>query len=256
MRNSSPATQSSEPSESSPRNPEAAVTDWLSYATDACQRTALVLDTMRKRGNAYKEHLEQGTPPLLKFDHELVLDGRMLSRPCNYALLRIVPGAEIPADPTARPVIVVDPRAGHGPGIGGFKMDSEVGVAMRTGHPVYFITFRPEPENGQTLADVMHAEARFIDEVKQRHPHSANKPVIIGNCQAGGPSRDSQRSTLRWPVHSCWSARPSRTGPAARSSIRCGIAAPLSEERGSPRSAPIWGQVNSTARTSSRTSKN
>jgi hypothetical protein len=36
-------------------------------------------------------------------------------------------GVEI--DPKRRPFVVVDPRAGHGPGIGGFKADSEIGVA-------------------------------------------------------------------------------------------------------------------------------
>src|SRR2546425_90304 len=72
--------------------------DWLDYAIDASQRAALVLDTMRQRGNAYSEHREQGTPPLLKFEHELVLDGRKLPRPCNYALLRIVTGTDMPVD--------------------------------------------------------------------------------------------------------------------------------------------------------------
>jgi hypothetical protein len=183
--------------------PQAALSgaDWLAYATDASQRAALVLDTMRQRGNAYREHREQGTPPLLKFEHELVLDGSTLPRPCNYALLRIVSGMDMPVNPLARAVIVVDPRAGHGPGIGGFKMDSEVGVAMRAGHPVYFITFRPEPEDGQTLADVMQAEVRFIEEVTSRHPQCAAKPVIIGNCQAG------------WAIAGLAALNPGVTGP-------------------------------------------
>ena len=47
-----------------------------------------------------------------------------------------------------RPFVVVDPRAGHGPGIGGFKADSEIGVAMRAGHPCYFVGFTPEPMPG------------------------------------------------------------------------------------------------------------
>src|SRR5262245_40794042 len=120
------------PATAEPSSPSATVsaTDWLAYATDAGQRAALVLDTLRQRGNNYREHHQQGTPPLLKFDHELVLDGRALPRPCNYALLHILNPADLPVDPSARPLIVVDPRAGHGPGIGGFKMDSEVGVAM------------------------------------------------------------------------------------------------------------------------------
>jgi len=80
-------------------------------------------------------------------------------------------------------VIVIDPRAGHGPGIGGFKQDSEVGMALHEGHPVYFVIFFPEPAPGQTLADVHHALRRFVAEVGARHP--GKPPVLYGNCQAG-----------------------------------------------------------------------
>ena len=61
---------------------------------------------------------------------------------------------------------MVDPRAGHGPGIGGFKADSEIGNALKLGHPVYFVTFFPEPVPGQRLVDVMLAEARFLELVR------------------------------------------------------------------------------------------
>lgn len=155
------------------------------YWADAMQRAYLFWDTLLDRGNNYVEHLDQGMPPLLKFDYEVVLEGRTLPEPCNYALLRLVPPAEMKVDPQARPVVVVDPRAGHGPGIGGFKFDSEVGMAMRAGHPVYFVTFRQEPEEGQTLVTVMHAEARFLEEIAKLHPQCKAKPVVIGNCQAG-----------------------------------------------------------------------
>ncbi|MEY2688640.1 MAG: hypothetical protein RL375_2838, partial [Pseudomonadota bacterium] len=47
------------------------------------------------------------------------------------------------------------------------------------------VTFRPQPEEGQTLADVMAAEARFLEVVAERHPEALSKPVVIGNCQAG-----------------------------------------------------------------------
>ena len=80
--------------------------------------------------------------------------------------------------------MIIDPRAGHGPGISGFKEDSQVGVALRDGHPVYFVSFFPEPVPGQTLLDVMAAEQVFVRKVRELHPHSA-KPVIIGNCQGG-----------------------------------------------------------------------
>lgn len=171
------------------------------YFTDAIQRNFLFLDTLLDRGNNYVAHLNEGTPPLLKFEHEIVLDGHDLAEPCNYALLRLVPPAEFPVNLSARPVIVVDPRAGHGPGIGGFKLDSEVGMAMRAGHTVYFVTFRPEPEDQQTLWTVMHAEARFIETVIARHPQSSAKPVVIGNCQAG------------WAMMALNATRPELFGP-------------------------------------------
>lgn len=183
------ATRSTPPSPTvetpTPPSPAAAIGHAVSYLTDAAQRTALFLDTLLDRGNNYIEHLEQGTPPLLKFAHEVVLDGHDMAPPCNYALLRLIPPEHMPVDPQARPVVVVDPRAGHGPGIGGFKFDSEVGRAMHAGHTVYFVTFRPEPEEKQTLFTVMHAEARFLEAVVARHPQCAAKPVVIGNCQAG-----------------------------------------------------------------------
>lgn len=171
------------------------------YLSDALQRSVLLADTLLDRGNNYLEHLEQGTPPLLMFEHELVLDGQHLSEPCNYALLRLIPPQSYPVNPLARPVMVVDPRAGHGPGIGGFKLDSEVGMAMRAGHTVYFVTFRPEPQEGQTLFTVMHAEALFLETVMARHPQCNAKPVVIGNCQAG------------WAMMALNATRPELFGP-------------------------------------------
>lgn len=175
--------------------------DASAYLNDAAQRTFLFLDTLLERGNNYLQHLEQGTPPLLKFEHEVVLDGHDLAHPCNYALLRLIPPEDMPVNRLARPVVVVDPRAGHGPGIGGFKFDSEVGRAMHAGHTVYFVTFRPEPEDGQTLLTVGQAEARFLEEVIARHPQSKAKPVVIGNCQAG------------WAMMALNAMRPELFGP-------------------------------------------
>lgn len=40
-------------------------------------------------------------------------------------------------DPRKRPVVVVAPRAGQRPGIGGFNADSQIGAALPAGHPVY-----------------------------------------------------------------------------------------------------------------------
>ncbi|MEE4464389.1 DUF3141 domain-containing protein, partial [Azotobacter chroococcum] len=157
---------------------------WYRYGVDATQRSVLFWDTLRQRGDDYLEHLQQGQPPLLHFDYETVLDGRTFERPVNYALLRILPPPGVQVDPTLRPYLIIDPRAGHGPGIGGFKDDSQVGVALRAGHPVYFVIFFREPEPGQTLLDVSAAEQRFVRRVRELHPDSP-KPVLVGNCQGG-----------------------------------------------------------------------
>jgi pimeloyl-ACP methyl ester carboxylesterase len=157
---------------------------WKEYVTDASQRTALTLDTLRERGDIFLEHEAGGCPPVLTYDYEVVLDGADLSHPCNYMLLKILPPEGIEIDATARPYIIIDPRAGHGAGIGGFKSDSQVGVALAKGHPVYFVAFRRHPIPGQRLSDVTRAEAEFVREVARRHPESP-KPVITGNCQGG-----------------------------------------------------------------------
>ena len=120
----------------------------MEYGVDAWQRSVLFLDVMRQRAKQYEAHAKQEIAPnVLDFDAELVLDGRTLPRPVNYLLARIVPPEEASTiDPKKRPFVVVDPRAGHGPGIGGFKADSEIGVAMKAGHPCYFVGFLPEPD--------------------------------------------------------------------------------------------------------------
>jgi tellurite resistance protein len=155
------------------------------YWVDVMQRQILFWDVLRKRGNQALEHYKAGKPPVLVFDYEMVVDGRQLERPVNYALVRIKPEARGTTDPKKRPFVIVDPRAGHGPGIGGFKEESEVGVAMRIGHPVYFVTFFPDPQPGQTIEDIGRAEVMFVRKVGELHPDADGKPVVIGNCQAG-----------------------------------------------------------------------
>ena len=161
--------------------------DIVDYQRDFLERAILFWDTLRQRANNMLEHERAGLPPLLDFKYETLLDARRFEQPANYALLRITEIGEDCWDDCVdlekSPVIVVDPRAGHGPGIGGFKRDSEVGMAMREGHPVYFVIFFPEPAPGQTLADVLHALRRFVEEVARRHP--GKRPVLYGNCQAG-----------------------------------------------------------------------
>ena len=161
--------------------------DLLEYQRDLWERSILFWDTLRQRADDMLEHERLGLPPLLDFRTETVVDARTFPRPANYALLRILGPADgtsvVAPDPAKPPVVVVDPRAGHGPGIGGFKQESEVGMALGEGHPVYFVVFFPEPCRGQTLADVHHALRRFVETVAGRHP--GKPPVLYGNCQAG-----------------------------------------------------------------------
>jgi pimeloyl-ACP methyl ester carboxylesterase/tellurite resistance protein len=180
----------------------------IEYTLDRWQRWILFWDIMRQRGNNYFEHLHAGQPPVLVFEYDLVLDGLDFDPPVNYALVKIsnrrrtindrrslgrqAAGrrqdpmkAKRPQGPsTHRPLVVIDPRAGHGPGIGGSKLNSQIGVALDYGYPVYFIMFSPEPAPGQTIASIQQAEIRFLEEVARRHP-DVPKPAVIGNCQAG-----------------------------------------------------------------------
>jgi len=171
------------------------------YLIDAVQRGVLFMDTMRQRGNQYLEQSAKLAPHVLEFKLEVVLDGRTFERPVNYILVRIVPPAGTAIDETRRPFVVVDPRAGHGPGIGGFKADSEIGVAMKAGHPCYFIGFLPDPMPGQTIEDIGRAEAIFLEKVISLHPNADGKPCVIGNCQAG------------WAVMMLAACRPELFGP-------------------------------------------
>ena len=156
------------------------------YLVDAWQRAVLTLDVLRERGNQYLEHERSGSPPVLVFDHEVVLDARSLARPANYALVRVKPPKDYPAtNARMRPFVVIDPRAGHGPGIGGFKIDSELGIALKFGHPCYFVMFFPQPLPGQTIESVCSAEIAFMRKLQELHPDPDNKPFVIGNCQGG-----------------------------------------------------------------------
>src|SRR5947209_5749134 len=110
---------------------EIRMTDWSglnyfqNYWVDAWQRYVLSLDVLRQRANIYQEQAAKEVPHVSGFEAVLVHDGRTLDRPVNYALVHITPPPGMKTDATKAPIIVVDPRAGHGPGIGGMKKDSQ-----------------------------------------------------------------------------------------------------------------------------------
>ena len=157
---------------------------WLSYSTDSTKRLLQTAEILKDRGDIFIEHELAGCPPVLDYDYDIILDASNFDRPCNYVLLRIKPPEGVVTEESNRPYIIIDPRAGHGAGIGGFKPESQVGVALNNGRPVYFVAFKRLPEPTQTIADVTYAEARFVREVEKRHPDSQS-PVIVGNCQGG-----------------------------------------------------------------------
>jgi pimeloyl-ACP methyl ester carboxylesterase len=173
----------------------------VDYAVDASQRSILFWDALRRRSEQYHEHLTKTAPHVLNYNVELIQDGRNFDRPVNYALVRIIPPAGVEVDLSRRPFVIIDPRAGHGPGIGGFKADSEVGAALKAGHPCYFVGFLPDPVPGQTIGDIAEAEALFLQKVIELHPEADGKPCVIGNCQAG------------WAVMMLAAAHPQLFGP-------------------------------------------
>jgi pimeloyl-ACP methyl ester carboxylesterase len=182
-------------------NPILGSHDLINYLVDAGQRTVLYWDVMRRRGNQYLERMAEKVPHVLQFDHHLILDGRTLPRPVNYGIIKIDPPEGTVIDDRKRPFVVIDPRAGHGPGIGGFKADSEIGEALRAGHACYFIGFTPVPEAGQTIEAVIDAWGVFLERVAELHPAAEGKPVAIGNCQAG------------WALMMLAAKRPELCGP-------------------------------------------
>ncbi|WP_425093529.1 DUF3141 domain-containing protein [Tropicimonas sp. S265A] len=181
-------------------SPVALFEAWNAYLRDAAERAVLTTDTLRQWSDMQIAHQDAGAPPVLIYDYEVVMEGAALPRPSNYILLRILPLEGQNIIDTKRPYVIIDPRAGHGPGIGGFKTESQVGIALEDGHPVYFVAFLQEPQPMQTIADVIHSEAAFVREVKRRHPASP-PPVIVGNCQGG------------WATAILAATHPELTGP-------------------------------------------
>ena len=160
------------------------VAAWPEYMVDALQRSVLFLDLLRQRGNEEIEITSRPMATVLSFGHDVLMDGRSLPRPINYTLSRIIPPPGVAINARKRPVVVVDPRAGQGPGVGGFKAESEIGDALNAGHPVYFIGFGATPAPGQQFLDVVEGQVSFFERVVELHPE-APRPFAIGNCQAG-----------------------------------------------------------------------
>lgn len=160
---------------------------WNDYLIDAAERSLLFLDT---QGQQTCNQIDKATHPantVLHFAANTVLDGRTFNRPINYFLQEIIPPEEYPRQARKRPYIIADPRAGQCAGIGGFKPRSEIGDAVRNGHPAYLLAFSTLPEPTQTCEDILDGQRTFFDWVQQQHPDSL-PPAAIGNCAAGYPT--------------------------------------------------------------------
>jgi hypothetical protein len=62
----------------------AVIASWPEYAVDAFQRSVLFLDLLRQRGNEEIKITSRPMATVLRFDHEVLMDGRSLQRPINY----------------------------------------------------------------------------------------------------------------------------------------------------------------------------
>lgn len=161
-----------------------AAKEFQDYLTDFSQRSVLFMDIMRKRGNQAVEMSSNNGATVLSFDFEILMDGATFSRPINYWLAKMQAPAGVVTDDTKRPFVIQDPRAGQSPGIGGMKKDSEIGDALKNGHPVYFVGFNAAPIEGQTYEDVIKGQVAFYEKIAELHPESP-KMCAMGNCAAG-----------------------------------------------------------------------
>jgi pimeloyl-ACP methyl ester carboxylesterase len=173
----------------------------LDYRVDAWQRSILLLDVLRQRGNNSIEHNARKAPNVLSFEAELVLDGRSLPRPVNYGLVRILPPEGISTDRSKRPFIVFDSRAGHGLRDRRHIARHQDRRRARRRRSLLFRRLSAGPWSCQTIEDVCEAEARFVEEVVKLHPNAEGKPFLIGNCQAG------------WRIMMMAAIHPERVGP-------------------------------------------
>jgi hypothetical protein len=82
-------------------------------------------------------------------------------------------------EPGRRPFVIADPRAAHGPGIGGSKADSEIGVVLKAGNPCYYISFFSAPTPGQTVPDIAQAEAALLEKLAALHPGADGRPWVV-----------------------------------------------------------------------------
>ena len=174
------------------------------YLVDAAQRSILFWDVLRQRGNQYLEHMAHAGAerPALRRRRWCSTAARCRGRSIMGWSRITPPRRRRRSIPSKRPFVVVDPRAGHGPGIGGFKADSEIGVALRSRAPMLLHRLPARTRSPARRSRTSCArEAAFLERVIELHPDADGKPAVIGNCQAG------------WAVMLVAAIRPELFGP-------------------------------------------
>ena len=73
-------------------------------------------------------------------------------------------------------------------------------MALRAGHPVYFVIFFPDPSRARRCSTSAPPSSEFVRKVRELHPKSP-KPAVVGNCQGG------------WAAMMLAAAEPDVTGP-------------------------------------------
>ena len=191
-------------------------TDAASYWTDAWQRSVLYLDVMRQRSDQYYEQKAKKAPHVLSFDAELVLDGRTLREAGQLPA-----GAHQPAGgrdgrsaEAARSWWSI--RApGTGPGIGGFKADSEIGVAMQRRPSLLLRRLHARADAGP---DDRGHHARRGGVPREGHrsctPRPKASPASSATARPAGRCCWWRRSGPSCSARSSSPARRCRTGPA------------------------------------------
>ena len=169
--------------------------------TDAMQRTILFWDVMRQRSDQYYAQKAKDVPHVLSSTPNWCstrAPSTSRSTTCWCASSRRKAWRSIRASGPSwwsiRAPAMARASAASRP-------TAKSGVAMRAGHPCYFVGFTPEPMPGQTIEDIIYAEAMFLEKVIALHPEAEGKPCVIGNCQAG------------WAVMMLAAIRPELFGP-------------------------------------------
>ena len=154
--------------------------DATTYMVDAWQRAILTWDMLRERGNQYLEHERSGKPAGagLRLRDRARRRAACRSPRTTRCCASSRPTGHPPIDPKKRPFVIIDPRAGHGPGIGGFKDDSRSASRCSTATRATSSSSSRTRSRARRSIDVCAAEIAFVRKVRELHPDAARKPVV------------------------------------------------------------------------------